>query len=288
MRVERRRSAVGAEGWTVTWKGRGWDRSFEDYLALVRAASDSPVDGTCSWCRRSSSTSPGSTSRSATTNIATPSAGSRSLGRRPAADREGLLADARRRSRSPTSAARILRWLREVPATNPRGGRAVPVELALKLMNARFDDAFQSEMIGRRRGGRYAGLLQPTLGPGGRGGVRRIRLSATATSGCSPPTAAHGAFAGTGNICSGRMALEYARAGCECVQLHTFFQLPLGEYPATAGSRTQRALHALLFDPADGLVACMLELEAAGRLERRGGELHFLDVPAAHAESAAT
>ena len=40
MRVERRRAADGREGWTVTWKGRGWDRSFEDYLALVRPAGD--------------------------------------------------------------------------------------------------------------------------------------------------------------------------------------------------------------------------------------------------------
>src|ERR1700704_5353352 len=35
MKVERR----GA-GWTVTWKGRGWDRAFADYLALVRAGRD--------------------------------------------------------------------------------------------------------------------------------------------------------------------------------------------------------------------------------------------------------
>ncbi|OLB48203.1 MAG: hypothetical protein AUI08_11685 [Gemmatimonadetes bacterium 13_2_20CM_2_65_7] len=35
MRVERR-----GDGWTVTWKGRGWDRSFDDYLALVRAGRD--------------------------------------------------------------------------------------------------------------------------------------------------------------------------------------------------------------------------------------------------------
>ena len=40
MRVERRRSIGDVEGWTVTWKGRGWDRSFEDYLALVRAGRD--------------------------------------------------------------------------------------------------------------------------------------------------------------------------------------------------------------------------------------------------------
>ena len=32
-------------GWTVTWKGRGWDRSFDDYLALVRAGWDLTRDG---------------------------------------------------------------------------------------------------------------------------------------------------------------------------------------------------------------------------------------------------
>ena len=40
MRIGRRRSTDGREGWNVTWQGRGWDRSLEDYLALVRAASD--------------------------------------------------------------------------------------------------------------------------------------------------------------------------------------------------------------------------------------------------------
>src|SRR6185312_1289659 len=45
MKVERRRSASGREGWTVTWKGRGWDRPFDEYLALVRVASDSTRSG---------------------------------------------------------------------------------------------------------------------------------------------------------------------------------------------------------------------------------------------------
>ena len=31
---------MAREGWTVTWKGRGWDRSMEEYLALVRIARD--------------------------------------------------------------------------------------------------------------------------------------------------------------------------------------------------------------------------------------------------------
>jgi len=76
------------------------------------------------------------------------------------------------------------------------------------------------------------------------------------------------------------MLLEYAARGCESVQLHTFFQLPLSEYPATHGSRTQRALHALVFHPGDGLIAGLLRLEAAGRLARRDGMLRFLDVAA--------
>jgi hypothetical protein len=74
------------------------------------------------------------------------------------------------------------------------------------------------------------------------------------------------------------MILEYARVGCESVQLHTFFQLPLSEYPATAGTRPQRALHALFFEPRDGLIAGMLNLEANGVLARHGGELRFLDL----------
>src|SRR2546423_9997721 len=36
MRVEQRAAVDSRPGWTVTWKGRGWDRSFDEYLALVR------------------------------------------------------------------------------------------------------------------------------------------------------------------------------------------------------------------------------------------------------------
>jgi len=38
MRVERRIGVGGREGWTVTWKGRGWDRSFGDYLRFFGEA----------------------------------------------------------------------------------------------------------------------------------------------------------------------------------------------------------------------------------------------------------
>ena len=83
---------------------------------------------------------------------------------------------------------------------------------------------------------------------------------------------------GTGNVSSGRLILDYALLGCESVELHTYFQLPLSEYPAEQGSRTQRALHSLIFHPSDGLIAGMLGLESEGLLDRVHGELRFLDV----------
>lgn len=185
--------------------------------------------------------------------------------------------------------AQILRWLREIPGRIHAASR-IPVRVAVKLMNARFDDAFQIEMMNAsaeadalvcfnrlfdaERGVAYGGWDLSD---------RNLRvLENQLTPGASPGIPG---LTGTGNICSGRMILEYARRGCESVQLHSFFQLPLSEYPATHGSRVQRALHALIFHPRDGLIAVMLEREARGELERQGGELRFLDLRA-HAHRA--
>jgi hypothetical protein len=278
MRVERRSAADGREGWTVTWKGRGWDRSFEDYLALVRLAGDLTRSGGL---------------------LAVPSV-KYHLPRleEPFRDAEyrhttGAIVEAwgggdvpLEKDFSPTLAgdaladerARILRWLREVPARVRSAAGPARLRLALKLMNARFDDAFQREMMAAAGGADalvcFNRLWDPTAAVAYGGwdlSERNLRVLRQ-TRGTGP------ARVGTGNVCSGRLVLDYARAGCESVELHTFFQLPLAEYPATEGSRTQRALHALLFHPADGLVSGMLALERAGVLHRRAGELRFLDL----------
>ena len=151
MQVERRRSATGRTGWTVTWKGRGWDRSLEEYLALVRAGRDlTRAEGL----------------------LVVPSV-KYHLPRLGEPFREseyrhttGRLAEAWRdapllleKDFSPTLAgdrlaedrAQIVRWLREVPE-RIRAAAPLPVRLALKLMNARFDDDFQLEMIQAARG----------------------------------------------------------------------------------------------------------------------------------------
>jgi hypothetical protein len=281
MKVERRNSAGGRAGWTVTWKGRGWDRSFDDYLQLVRAGGDLTRAGALLAVPSVKYHLPrlGEPFRSAeyrytTRRIAAAwGAGDLPLEKDFSPTLAGdALADERER---------ILRWLREVPGEIRRAADGAPLRLAIKLMNARFDDGFQREMLAAvadadtlvcfnrlwdgDAGVAYGGwdLSERNLRVLRAAQRDRLRL---------PP------LVGSGNVCSGRVVLDYARAGCESVELHTFFQLPLAEYPAGAGSRTQRALHALLFHPEDGLVAGMLELERAGVVHRKGGELRFLDV----------
>jgi hypothetical protein len=279
MRVERRAAEDGRLGWTVTWKGRGWDRSLEDYLTLVRA---------------------GSGVAEGAGMVVVPSAKFHlpRLGE-PFREREyrytaGRLAAAWGRAPllleidfSPTLAgdaladerATILRWVREVPG-EVRAALPGPARVAVKLMNARFDDPFQLAMMAgcdtadalvcfnrlydTERRTAYGGwdLSERNLRVLERWRARRSAMP----------------LVGTGNVVSGRLVVAYARYGCESVALHTFFQLPLSEYPATHGSRAQRALHALVFDPTDGIIASMFELERAGWLARRGGELHFLDI----------
>ena len=291
MTVERRRAGA-RDGWTVTWKGRGWDRSLEEYLALVRCARDLTRAG-------------------ATGMLTVPSVKYHlpRLGESFSEEEYGHTTAALARTWapgalpvekdfSPTLAgdpladerAQVLRWIREVPG-RIRGAAPSGARVQLKLMNARFDDAFQVEMLAAARDAdgvtAFNRLFDPERGVAYGGwelSDRNLRVLDLARAGGMLP----GGLSGTGNICSGRVLLDYARRGCESVQLHTFFQLPLGEYPATTGSRTQRALHALVFHPADGLVVAMLELEERGLLHRRGGALHFLDLSCASIEPSST
>ncbi len=279
MKVERRMSAGGREGWTVTWKGRGWDRSFDEYLTLVRAAADLTRSGEIVAAPSVKYHLPrlGEPFRSEEYRYTT-------AGLLSAWGEDELPLE---KDFSPTLAGdeladereQILRWLREVPGQIRTAAGSAPVRLALKVMNARFDDAFQVDMLEAARSADALIVFNRLWGGVAYGGFdlsdRNLRVLAAARErGVAIPP-----LVGTGNVCSGRLILDYARLGCESVQLHTFFQLPLSEYPATDGSRPQRALHALLFHPRDGLIAGMLDLEEGGRLEREGGELRFLEIP---------
>jgi len=93
-------------------------------------------------------------------------------------------------------------------------------------------------------------------------------------------------ISGTGDIHSGRIAVEYALRGCTSFQIHTLFQLPSSEFAMRVGTKVERALHRLYFDPKEGFI--LWALHAANRLGF-GGEgrvVRFLDLAARGARSA--
>jgi hypothetical protein len=286
MKVERRRVSGADRGWTVTWKGRGWDRSFDDYLELVRAGRDLTRAGELLVVPSVKYHLP---------RLGVPFVESEyryTTGRLAEAwDEPPLLVE---KDFSPTLAgdslaedrAQILRWLREVPELI-RWASPIETRVSVKLMNARFEEGFQHEMMAAAAGA-DAQVVFNRLFDAGQGIAyggrdlydRNLRVLASfASLGREPEARPLPALCGTGGINSGRDVLAYAHAGCEAVQLHTMFQLPLDEYAARDGSRTQRVLHQLLFHPEDGIIAELARFETRGLLHRRGGELHFLDIP---------
>lgn len=289
MKVERRRVSGADRGWTVTWKGRGWDRSFDDYLDLVRTGRDLTRSGELLVIPSVKYHLPRlgvpfveSEYRYTTSRLA------------DAWDEPPLLLE---KDFSPTLAgdslaedrAQILRWLREVPDLIRRAS-PIATQVSVKIMNARFEEGFQHEMMLAAASADaqvvFNRLFDPVQGVayGGRDLFdRNLRvLESFAWLGAQAGARPLPGLCGTGGINSGRDVFAYAHAGCEAVQLHTMFQLPLDEYAARNGSRTQRVLHQLLFHPEDGLIAALDRAERGGLVHRRGGELHFLDIPDAH------
>lgn len=280
MAVERRDAADGRRGWTVTWKGRGWDGTLAEYCALVEAGRGLTRDGRLLVLPSVKLHLPphGEVFREAEY--------AHTLGAlRSAWGTEPMLLE---HDFSPTLAGDalgqsredVLRWVKALPGLIRRNAGG-PVRVALKLMNATFDDAFQGGML---RAAAEADAVtvfnrlwdeerQVAYG-GWELSDRNLRVLASVKRDRQDRS-------GTGNVITGRQVVAYARAGCSTVQCHTAFQLPLGEYAAEAGSRTARTLHQLVFDPANGLLAVMLEEEAAGRLHRSNGVLRFRDLVAA-------
>lgn len=288
MRVERRRAPDGRSGWTVTWKGRGWHGSLDDYLTFAREAVSRGVAAGLPVLP--------------SVKYHIPAAGdayrideyeytTRSLHRAwvNGGATEPLVLE---KDFSPTlagderAAARstVVEWLQTVPRQIRETG--VNVRLGVKVMNALEDDAFQCEMLevlSTRVEPRPAfltvfnRLFDPNRGIAYGGwelSDRNLRvLDRARQAGVRLPP-----LSGTGNICSGRMMVEYALRGCLTGQVHTFFQIPRRHYTGIGANRTACALHTLMLHPDHGLIPWLWHLEAAGQIERRGGHIHFRDV----------
>jgi len=344
MVVETIAGASGETGWTITWKGRGWWQSFDEYLALIRGARQiADAAGTlivpsCKYHLPSPGESTWRTAEYEYTTTRILEAWFDAVG-----SPDGPMP--LEKDFSPTLAGSelasvqdcIRNWLHEVPRLIREGVAAFPrpdsLRVGLKVFNAMFDDDFQIDLLrsihqadeahrpdffiyGNRlfnpdrefdgyRGVAFGGpdlsdrnlrvmtafnqeldsfqcsALERDLGrsasrqqdEAGRDAERPdVRSHAERGNelrghGSEPPLS----WSATGNITTGKMAVEYARRGATSFQLHTFFQLPADQYRMKTGTRTQRALNELYFHPETGFVVWMEHLrqtEALGPVIR--------------------
>ena len=276
----------GTPGWTVSWKGRGWYDTFAKYLeffdnALTIAGPFSVlVVPSCKY------------------HLPRATEGEWKVGEYEYTTRR--LLDVWRRhfpslrmpiekDFSPTLAGSdraaqaeiIIQWLTKVTNLIRRVAPA-DITIGLKIFNSILDDAFQLEMLrvinekctradmpdfliyanrlfdpNREfdgvRGIAYGG---PDLSARNVAVLRQMRL--LEHQGAIPPCTLP--ISATGNIVSGRIASEYLLCGASSFQMHTYFQLPSGEYTMKTGGKTARALFELCFHPEEGLLAWLLHL----------------------------
>ena len=295
MVLEPRVARDGRTGWTVTWKGRGWDKGFNAYLGFYRDALGLNPGYPVIPSLMVDVTDRDRAMRQAGYCLAQLMEVHRdnypgklflveidispTLFLLPDADRDEAIPDYVR-----TSVAAFRHGLRA-------GGACI-----VKLPNADRGPEFQLQLAKaaiEEGAGKIAGLIvgnrlfDPDAEFGGQKGIayggydlsnaNLETLDRLAAENVKPP------LIGTGNICSGRMMAEYALRGCTAGELHTFFQLPPSSYraPQESGGRTWRALRELLYHPDDGLIAVLLKLAKTGMLERMENLVRFLDLPKA-------
>ena len=287
MVVEKITGQDKTEGWTVSWKGHGWYDTFAKYLeffdealSVARPASVL-VAPSCKYHLPSAAEHLWKTGEYEYTTRCLIDVWQRHHPDEPMIiekDFSPTLAGSDRAAQ----AEMIMEWLTRVTSLIRQGASPRPVKIGLKVFNAILDDAFQLEMlrtINEKCSGEavpdflvYANrLFDPEREFDGVQGIayggpdlsaRNLNVLAQlrqlerqgAIPVCKLPISA------TGNIVSGRIAAEYLLRGASSFQIHTFFQLPSGEYSMKTGGKTARALLELYFHPENGLLAWLLHL----------------------------
>lgn len=293
---------TGDTGWNVTWHGRGWHGSFAEYLSFFAASLrlgrewGTVVVPSCKYHLPAGGDDFALDEYRHTTQslaqVWRQFTGSGPL--QMEKDFSPTLAGLDRAKQQET----ILRWYREVPKLIQSTLLPGELQLGIKLMNTVFDDDFQlrtmttlieegevrpdyliyanrlydhAHLDSGKSGVAYGGpdLSRRNLRLLSR--LRRLELEGELTA----PVPG---ISGTGDVHSGKMALEYALRGAESVQMHTLFQLPSSAYGMTIGNKTERALHELYFHPVNGLVTWMLHLRETGEIGYREGIASFREV----------
>lgn len=285
MVVERiRGTRVDEEGWTVTWKGRGWSDSFDAYLTFMTEAvriGDAArmlVVPSCTFHLPADAGAPWREAEYQFTIGALLDAWN-AAGRTDAMPLEKDFSPTLAGSDLAAQRATIIEWIERVPALMRRAAGGRPLHIGMKIFNAMFDDEFQAALLLRaarprsgadfvvygnrlfdpdkefegKRGVAYGG---PDLSARNLAVLDRMRELSGADRASLLP------FSATGNIDSGARAVAYLQQGCTTFQIHTYFQLPDDQYAMTRGSKVERALHELLFHPEHGFIAGVLTLRA--------------------------
>jgi len=287
MVVERIVGQDQTEGWTVSWKGRGWYDTFDKYLeffdeALSVAAPVSVlVAPSCKYHLPSAGEKEWKTGEYEYTTRRLLEVWQRHYSHAPMPiekDFSPTLAGSDRAAQAEI----IIQWLIRVTNLIRKAASPSSIKIGLKVFNAILDDAFQLEMlrtINEKCSGEdvpdflvYANRLfdpnrefdgvrgiaygGPDLSARNLAVLRDMRLleHQGVIPVCKLPISA------TGNIVSGRIAAEYLLRGASSFQIHTYFQLPSGEYTMKTGGKTARALLELYFHPDEGLLAWLLHL----------------------------
>lgn len=305
MKVERIRGKDGTQGWTVTWVGRGWHKSFDAYLhffdTALRIGSERPMLVVPSIKAHLPASSDeawriGEYDFTVSELLKVWRTHHPDVPMPLEFDFSPTLAGSDRAQQQEM----ILVWLKTVPKLIKQAAKKATglppsqvLRVGIKVFNALFDDAFQVTMVRTLLEGAAKGdgadflvyanrLFDPNREFEGVKGVayggpdlsdRNLRilgeLAEMFREGKLPFWLPIG---GTGNICCGTIAFRYLLCGCNSLQIHTFFQLPLSCYAKRTGNKIERALHQLLFAPDDGLLSWMVWVK-----ERLGVEV--LTVP---------
>ena len=287
MIVERIVGKDQSHGWTVSWKGRGWYESFAKYLEFFDEALSvaTPVSvlvaPSCKYHLPSAGEGEWKTGEYEYTTRRLMEVWQHHHPNAPMPiekDFSPTLAGSDRAAQAEI----IIQWLIRVTNLIRKAVSPSSINIGLKIFNAILDDAFQLEMlrtINEKCSGEdvpdflvYANRLfdpkrefddvrgiaygGPDLSARNLAVLREMRLleHQGVIPVCKLPISA------TGNIVSGRIAAEYLLRGASSFQIHTYFQLPSGEYTMKTGGKTARALLELCFHPEEGLLAWLLHL----------------------------
>ena len=290
MLVERIRGRSGEEGWTVTWKGRGWFDTFQAYLQLfdesltVGDAAGMPVAPSVKYHLPTPEEDFWKEDEYAFTTSALVDVWTRHHQDKPMPlekDFSPTLAGSSRAAQQ----TKILEWLERVPGLMHRASPG-KVAVGLKIFNTLFEDSFQLCLLDAVHAPPFASddraeflvyanrLFDPAKSFEDKVGVAyggpdlsdrnlavlerylAARLESPAAAGAAPALP----ISATGDIHSGRIAAEYLLRGASSFQMHTLFQLPDSEFTMQGGGKTEKALHCLLFEPQEGFIAWVLHL----------------------------